>query len=285
MRMSFVIKAGNRPLNLSWGMHTVTVTVCAALWSLSYISTAPQIDTRREWRQNRVRHAIVQVEFIWEEACGTVTVMLNYVISEQLALFSSTRVVYLHRHKQSNGVSKWGFKYFTEVLGSRYYLLSRQHVNAVLSLALSALPVLPLGGLSAFRLEVVKYSLMYVNEIHSWNKPPLSFFPPLSHSASLPFFSPLFLSSISVSLPLSLPDELGPGSSKWAGPHKNSIRFHRAIFAKASLDSRVMITIKRWNGAGRKAQRKKCGRYINHNVLQCLPTINLMQYLKSRFRI
>jgi len=101
MRMSFVIKAGNRPLNLSWGMHTVTVTVCAALWSLSYISTAPQIDTRREWRRNRVRHAIVQVEFIWEEACGTVTVMLNYVISEQLALFSSTRVVYLHRHKHS----------------------------------------------------------------------------------------------------------------------------------------------------------------------------------------
>lgn len=31
MRMSFVIKAGNRPLNLSWGMHTVTVTVCVAL--------------------------------------------------------------------------------------------------------------------------------------------------------------------------------------------------------------------------------------------------------------
>lgn len=43
MRMSFVIKAGNRPLNLSWGMHTVTVTVCVALWSLSYISTAPQL--------------------------------------------------------------------------------------------------------------------------------------------------------------------------------------------------------------------------------------------------
>lgn len=103
----------------------------------------------------------------------------------------------------------------------------------------------------------------------------------LSSTPFYPSFSPLHPS-------LSLfPSEinLGPGSSKWAGPHKSSIRFHRAIFAKASLDSRVMITIKRWKGAGGKSREKKCRRYINHNVLWCLPTINLMQYLKSGFRI
>lgn len=91
--------------------------------------------------------------------------------------------------------------------------------------------------------------------------------------------------SLSLSLHPSLWEKLGPGSSKWAGPNKSSIRFHRAIFAKASLDSRVMITIKRWKGAGKKSREKKCRRYINRNVLWCLPTINLMQYLKSRFRI
>lgn len=101
-----------------------------------------------------------------------------------------------------------------------------------------------------------------------------------------PFFSSFPPLHLSLSLCLPLWDKLGPGSSKWAGPHKSSIRFHRAIFAKASLDSRVMITIKRWKGAGKKAEReKKCRRYINHNVLRCLPTINLMQYLKSGFRI
>lgn len=168
-------------------------------------------------------------------------------------------------------------------------MLSRQHVNGLLSLALSALPVLPLGGLSAFLLEVVKYSLMYVNEIHSWNKQPLSFFHPcLTLPLSIPFFY-LFLSSVSLSLfhSLSLRDKLGPGSSKWAGPHKSSIRFHRAIFAKASLDSRVMITIKKVERSGKESRerKKKCRRYINRNVLRCLPTINLMQYLKSRFRI
>lgn len=45
-----------------------------------------------------------------------------------------------------------------------------------------------------------------------------------------------------------------------------------------------MITIKRWKGAGKKAERKKM-QDINRNVLWCLPTINLMQYLKSGFRI
>lgn len=167
-------------------------------------------------------------------------------------------------------------------------MLSRQHVNGLLSLALSALPVLPLGGLSAFLLEVVKYTLMYVNEIHSWNKQPLACFHPF-------LILPLSISSFPLlcfpafSLSLSLRDKLGPGSSKWAESHKSSIRFHRAIFAKASLDSRVMITIKRWKGARKKPRRggrkKKCRRYINHNVLQCLPTINLMQYLKSGIRI
>lgn len=90
---------------------------------------------------------------------------VKYVIFEHLALFLFfLQVIYCHSHKHSK---KWGFKYFTKVLGSRYYLLSRQHVNGLLSLALSAPPVLPLGGLIAFLLEVVKYSLMYVNEIHS----------------------------------------------------------------------------------------------------------------------
>lgn len=116
--------------------------------------------------------------------------------------FFSTQVVYCHHHKQSNGVRKWGFKYFTKVLGSRYYLLSRQHVNGLLSLALSALPVLPLGGLSAFLLEVVKYSLMYVNEIHSRKKQPFSFFPScLTLPRSISFF---FLNLFSLSLSLIL---------------------------------------------------------------------------------
>lgn len=97
MRMSFVIKAGNRPLNLSWGMHTVTVTVCVALRSLSYISTVPQLTREQERRRNRIRHAIIQVEFIWKRAYSDV----KYVILEQLALFFSTQVVYCHRHKHS----------------------------------------------------------------------------------------------------------------------------------------------------------------------------------------
>lgn len=112
--------------------------------------------------------------------------------------------------------------------------------------------------------------------------------PPVSlHLAPFHFFLNLFSLSLCLSFNcLPLRDKLGPGSSKWAWPHKSSIRFHRAIFAKASLDSRVMITIKRWKGAGKQTQaEKKCRRYINRNVLQCLPTINLMQYLKSVFRI
>lgn len=80
-------------------------------------------------------------------------------------------------------------------------MLSRQHVNGLLSLALSALPVLPLGGLSAFLLEVVKYSLMYVNEIHSWNKQPLSFFHPVSlYLSPFHFFSPFPLLHLTLSV-------------------------------------------------------------------------------------
>lgn len=89
-------------------------------------------------------------------------------------------------------------------------MLSRQHVNGLLSLALSALPVLPLGGLSAFQLEVVKYSLMYVNEIHNWNKQPLSFF---LHCLTLPlcifFLQPIPVLHLSLSLSLSIsPSEI-----------------------------------------------------------------------------
>lgn len=76
MRMSFVIKAGNRLLNLSWGMQTVTVTACVTLWSLSFISSVPQIDTRQERRQNRIRHTIIQVEFIWEHDGGVKFVII-----------------------------------------------------------------------------------------------------------------------------------------------------------------------------------------------------------------
>lgn len=98
MRMSFVIKAGNSPLNLSWGMHTVTVTVCVALWSLSYLNR-DSIDTRQEWRQNRIWHAIIQLAFIWEICVQWRGV--KYVICEQLALFFSTQAVYCHHHKHS----------------------------------------------------------------------------------------------------------------------------------------------------------------------------------------
>lgn len=66
IRMSFVIKAGNRPRNLSWGMHAVTATVCVALWSFSLYLTRTSIDMRQEWGQNRIRHAILQREFIRE---------------------------------------------------------------------------------------------------------------------------------------------------------------------------------------------------------------------------
>lgn len=120
-----------------------------------------------------------------------------------------------------------------------------------------------------------------------WNKQAASFFHPfltLPLSVLFLFFSSSSLSSIP--LCLSLWDKLGPGSSKWAESHKSSIRFHRAIFAKASLDSRVMITIKRWKRVREKG-RETGGKMqeIYHNVLQCLHTINLMQYLKSGFRI
>lgn len=39
---------------------------CVTLWSLSFISSVPQIDTRQERRRNRIRHTIIQVGFIWE---------------------------------------------------------------------------------------------------------------------------------------------------------------------------------------------------------------------------
>lgn len=141
----------------------------------------------------------------------------------------------------------------------------------------------PWVGLVPFCLKLWNTHWCMLMRSTVWNKQPLSFLPPLS---LISFFF-IFCSPPSPSLCLSLWDKLGPGSSKWAGPHKSSIRFHRAIFANASLDSRVMITIKRWKGAGKKAERKKkkCRRYINRNVLRCLPTINLMQYLKSGFRI
>lgn len=71
-----------------------------------------------------------------------------------------------------------------------------------------------------------------------------------------------------------------------AGPNKNAIRFHRAIFAKEKLGFQSDDHNKKGGkGAGRKAERKKCSGYMNRNVLQCLPTINLMQYLKHGFRI
>lgn len=49
MRMSFVIKAGNRPQNLSWGMHTVTVTASRdTLESLLYLQRSSN------WHETRV---------------------------------------------------------------------------------------------------------------------------------------------------------------------------------------------------------------------------------------
>lgn len=81
-------------------------------------------------------------------------------------------------------------------------MLSRQHVNGLLSLALSAPPVLPLGGLIALLLEVVKYSLMYVNEIHSWGKEKRK--ATLSHSSAPPALSFFFYPSLFLSLCLSL---------------------------------------------------------------------------------
>lgn len=50
-------------------------SVRGTLEPLLYLNRA-SIDMRREWRQNRIRHAIIQVEFIWE-ACVQRTVVLN----------------------------------------------------------------------------------------------------------------------------------------------------------------------------------------------------------------
>lgn len=77
-------------------------------------------------------------------------------------------------------------------------MLSRQHVSGLLSLVLSALTVLPLGGLSAFLLEVVTYTPMYVNEIHSWKKQPLLFAntPPSFHLSLFHIFSALLFSPL-----------------------------------------------------------------------------------------
>lgn len=45
--------------------HGDSDSVRGTLEPLLYLNRA-SIDTRHEWRQNRIRHAIIQVEFIWE---------------------------------------------------------------------------------------------------------------------------------------------------------------------------------------------------------------------------
>lgn len=46
-------------------VHGDSNTVPGTLESLLYLSRA-SIVTRQEWQQNRMRHAIIQIEFIWE---------------------------------------------------------------------------------------------------------------------------------------------------------------------------------------------------------------------------
>lgn len=114
MRMSFVIKAGNRPLNLSWGMHTVTVTVCVALWSLSYISPAPQLT--RDKNDGKIAYGMPSFNLSSFGKHAYSDGGVKYVIFEQLALFFSTQVVYCHRHKHSqtelgSGVLNFSLRY------------------------------------------------------------------------------------------------------------------------------------------------------------------------------
>lgn len=89
IRMSFVIKAGNRPLNLSWGMYAVTATVCVALWSFSYISPAPQLT--RDKNEGKIAYGMPSFNLSSFGKRAYIDGGVKYVTLEQLALLSSCK--------------------------------------------------------------------------------------------------------------------------------------------------------------------------------------------------
>lgn len=88
MRMSFVIKAGNGPVNLSWGMHTVTATVCVALRSPSCISAAPQLT--RDRNDGKITYGTPSFKLGSFGELGYSDSGIKYVKFEQLAVFFHT---------------------------------------------------------------------------------------------------------------------------------------------------------------------------------------------------
>lgn len=79
--------------------HGDSDSVCVALWSLSYISTALQLTADKNDGEIAYGTPSFQSGSCGKRACGDSGV--KYVILEHLALFFSTQVVYCHRHKHS----------------------------------------------------------------------------------------------------------------------------------------------------------------------------------------
>lgn len=100
MRMSFVIKAGSRPQNLSWGMHAVTVTALRdTLESLLYLDA--RLKLTRDKSSGKIAYGTPSFTL---GSFGKHDGRVKYVILEHLALFfffSYIQVIYCHRHKHS----------------------------------------------------------------------------------------------------------------------------------------------------------------------------------------
>lgn len=91
IRMSFVIKAGNRPLNLSWRMHTVTVTmcVCVCVWHFGGASpkSQPAPLLTRDKSDDEMAYGTPSFKSGSFGKCVHSDAGVKYVMLEQLAQF------------------------------------------------------------------------------------------------------------------------------------------------------------------------------------------------------